>query len=279
MRPPGSLVDSDQASQCEATWQPSPQSTMALVAAAGRGTRLGFHLPKVLFPVDGRPLLEWLGSRLSGLAGSLALVVSPEGADVLRETPITLPMPMTVAIQSEPTGMADAILAAEAAVIERPAIDTIVVLWGDQIGIQRDTVMRALAVHACHELQPAVTIPLARVDVPYVHYEFDATGRLLTVRQRREGDVLPDSGLADCGCFVIAPQTVFPVLRRLRMAGLLRGRLSHEENFLQAIPFLAREASVVGVTGATMADTIGLNSTADLERLSRATDGRRPATD
>ena len=279
MRPPGSLVDPDQAVQCEAGWKPLPRSTMALVAAAGRGTRLGFHLPKVLFPVEGRPLLEWLGSRLSGLAGSVTIVLSPGGAEALQQTPVTVPMPMTIAIQAEPTGMADAILAAEAEVVERPDVDTIVVLWGDQIGIQRETVLRALAVHACHDLRPAVTIPLARVDVPYVHYEFDAAGRLLTVRQRREGDVLPDVGLADCGCFVISPQTVFPVLRRLRLAGLLRGRLSHEENFLQAIPFLAREASVVGVTGASPADTIGLNTAADLDRLSRVIDGRRPTTD
>lgn len=279
MRPPGSLVEPEQALQCEAGWKPMPQATMALVAAAGRGTRLGFHLPKVLFPVDGRPLLEWLGSRLSGLVGSVALVLSPDGAEALRETPVTVPMPMTVSIQAEPTGMADAILAAEATVLDRPEVDTLVVLWGDQIGIQRETVMRALAVHACHELKPAVTIPLARVDVPYVHYEFDAAGRLLTVRQRREGDTLPDAGLADCGCFVISPRTVFPVLRRLRMAGLLRGRLSHEENFLQALPFLAREASVVGVTGASPADTIGLNSAADLERLNRVADARRPVTD
>jgi hypothetical protein len=81
MRPPGSLVDPDRAVQCEAGWTPSPRSTLALVAAAGRGTRLGFHLPKVLFPVEGRPLLELLGSRLSGLAGSVTLVLSPGGAD------------------------------------------------------------------------------------------------------------------------------------------------------------------------------------------------------
>ena len=79
MRPPGSLVDAEQAVQCEAGWTPSPRSTMALVAAAGRGTRLGFHLPKVLFPVEGRPLLEWLGTRLSGLAGSVTIVLSPGG--------------------------------------------------------------------------------------------------------------------------------------------------------------------------------------------------------
>jgi bifunctional N-acetylglucosamine-1-phosphate-uridyltransferase/glucosamine-1-phosphate-acetyltransferase GlmU-like protein len=248
---------------------------MALVAAAGRGPRLGPPLPKVLFPLDGRPLLEWLGSRLSGLVGSLVLVLSPDGAEALSAAPVGLPMPVTVAIQANPTGMADAILAAESTVLDHPDLSTLVVLWGDQIGIQRETVARALAVHACHDLKPAITVPLARVDVPYVHYEFDAAGRLLTVRQRREGDVLPDAGLADCGCFVISPGVVFSALRRLRLAGLLRGKLSNQENFLQALPFVAREASVIGVTGASPADTIGLNSPADLERLERATDGRR----
>ena len=112
MRPPGSLVEPAAAAHCEAAWTPSPHSTMALVAAAGRGARLEPHLPHVLFPLEGRPLLEWLGSRLSGLVGSLVLVLSPDGAEALRATPVGLPMPVTVAIQANPTGMADAVLAA-----------------------------------------------------------------------------------------------------------------------------------------------------------------------
>ena len=247
---------------------------MALVAAAGRGTRLGFHLPKVLYPVDGRPVLAWLGHRLDGLVGSLTLVLSPEGARSFESEGVQLPMPVAITQQVEPTGMADAILAAEASIDEQ--VGAVIVLWGDQIGLQRDTMVRALAVHESHDLKPAVTVPLARVDTPYVHYEFDASGRLSAVRQRREGDVLPDNGLADCGCFVVSPRVVFPALRRLRAAGLLRGRLSHEENFLQALPFLAREAPVVGVTGATSIETIGLNSTIDLERLNRAANGDTP---
>ena len=277
MKTPGSLIGPDEAAEYERQWTPAPASTMALVAAAGRGTRLGFHLPKVLYPVDGRPVLAWLGHRLDGLVRSLALVLSPDGARAFEREAVELPMPMTVAQQNEPTGMADAILAAEAAVLD-DQVTAVIVLWGDQIGVQRETIVRALAVHASHALKPAVTVPLARVDVPYVHYDFDASGRLAAVRQRREGDLLPDNGLADCGCFVISPRVVFPVLRRLRAAGLLRGRLSHEENFLQALPFLAREAPVVGVTGATSIETIGLNSTVDLERLSRATNGDSPRT-
>jgi bifunctional N-acetylglucosamine-1-phosphate-uridyltransferase/glucosamine-1-phosphate-acetyltransferase GlmU-like protein len=275
VRAPGSLLGPDGAAPYGEGWQPTPQATAAVIAAAGRGTRLGFHLPKVLYPIEGRPLLEWIGARLAGLAGSLVLVLSPDGEQSFRQAPVALPMPMSIAVQNEPTGMADAILAVEQIVTANPTLETLIVIWGDQIGVQRETIEQALAVHARHPLQPAVTIPFARVDAPYVHYEFDAAGRLLSVLQRREGDALPSAGLADCGCFVIAPRVIFPALRRLRTAGLLRGRFSREENFVQALPFLAREAPVVGVMGATVADTIGLNSVADLERLSRATDRRR----
>jgi hypothetical protein len=73
----------------------------------------------------------------------------------------------------------------------------------------------------------------------------------------------------------VSPPRVFPLLRRLQTSNLLEGPLSHEQNFLQALPFIAREAPVVGVTGALLADTIGLNSAVDLERLSRATSPSR----
>jgi hypothetical protein len=113
--------------------------------------------------------------------------------------------------------------------------------------------------------------------MPYVHYDFAPGGRLTRVLQRRENDAVPQPGLADCGCFVLSTRVVFPILRRLVTSELLIGRLSHEQNFLQALPFIARDAPVVGVLGATVADTIGLNSPADLDRLSRMTNGASPA--
>src|SRR4029453_16152542 len=131
------------------------------------------------------------------------------------------------------------------------------------------------AVRARPPLRPAVTVPLARVDAPYVHYEFDAQGRLIAVRQRREGDGRPDTGQADCGCFIVSPARVFAVRRRLRVVRPPAGPHSNEQTFLQALHFVAREAPVVGVAGATLADTIGLNSTSDLARLVRASAPRR----
>jgi bifunctional UDP-N-acetylglucosamine pyrophosphorylase/glucosamine-1-phosphate N-acetyltransferase len=257
----------------QARWSPRPDSTTALVAAAGRGTRLGYHLPKVLYPVHGRPLIEWIADRLHGLTGRMALVLSPEGSRAFGTASLSFPMPVETAVQLQPTGMADAVLAAIPLIADQPNAETIVLVWGDQVGISRDTIERALAVHAGHPQTPAVTIPLAQVDTPYVHYEFAPAGRLARVLQRRESDALPQPGLADCGCFVLSTRVVLPILRRLVTSNLLTGRLSREQNFLQALPFIARDAPVVAVLGATLADTIGLNSPADIERLSRVTNG------
>lgn len=271
----GALVSPQEAAAFEVGWAASPAEAVALIAAAGRGSRLGYHQPKLLFPIDGRPLIVWLTERLRDLVSRVTIVLSPDGQTAFDAARLDIDVPITSVVQPSPTGMADAILAAEPALCAADAPPTAVILWGDQIGVRRETLARALAVHARHPLHPAVTVPLATVDAPYVHYEFDAHDRLIAVRQRREGDALPDVGQADCGCFVVSPPRVFPLLRRLRTSNLLEGPLSREQNFLQALPFIAREAPVVGVTGALLADTIGLNSTADLERLSRATGNSR----
>lgn len=278
----GALVGAEEVAAAISTWTPAPEHTGAVIAAAGRGTRLGYHLPKVLYPIEGRPLVAWLTDRLAGLAGRLTLVLSPDGDRAFRQLAPALALPVCTTIQPAPTGMADAVIAGTSAAMADGAPTMLIVIWGDQVGLSRDTMARALAVHARHPLGSAVTVPLAQVDAPYVHYDFDRTGaqqwRLLAVRQRREGDVLPDTGLADCGCFIVDPGRVLPALRRLSASGVLTGRLSREENFLQALPFLAREMPVLGVPGAPASDTIGLNAAADLDRLSRAT-GLGPPTD
>ena len=50
-------------------------SLRAIVLAAGRGTRMRSDLPKVLFPVAGRPLLAWVLDAVAAVAPDETLVV------------------------------------------------------------------------------------------------------------------------------------------------------------------------------------------------------------
>ena len=112
---------------------PSPTSstvTVAVVLAAGLGTRMKSAVPKVLHPLCGRPMLAYVldawASTADGSAGGRPIVVfSPTVAaltDVFAERAV-------FALQDEPRGTGDAIAAALAVV---PADATeILVLSGD----------------------------------------------------------------------------------------------------------------------------------------------------
>ena len=56
-----------------------PEPFSVLVMAAGRGTRMRSELPKVLHPVCGRPMVEWvIDAALAAGASEVVCVVRPE---------------------------------------------------------------------------------------------------------------------------------------------------------------------------------------------------------
>jgi bifunctional N-acetylglucosamine-1-phosphate-uridyltransferase/glucosamine-1-phosphate-acetyltransferase GlmU-like protein len=246
-----------------------PRIVHALIPAAGRGTRLGASHPKFLQPIDGVPLIGHLLSALTGLVTRAHLVVSPSGEHAWAAAGLATPVPVDLHVQQEPTGMADAILSAASLRLEDAPPDVLVIIWGDQAGLRRQTIASALDAHAAAPSRPIATIPVVQSASPYVHYETDA-GRLIAVHQQREGDAMPPEGIVDCGCFIADTEPLFETLIDARRAPeALRGRRTGEMNFLPALPLLARRGCVQLLHVAMLRDTIGINTPADLERLRR----------
>src|SRR5258706_10338596 len=108
--------------------KPRKQDWTAIIRAAGRGTRLGNAQPKILFPILGKPILEWLIKSLDPFVDRFVFVLSPEGhpqvESVLKSL---LKGRYDVAVQPVPNGMADAVRQAKPFVRTRQSI----VLWGD----------------------------------------------------------------------------------------------------------------------------------------------------
>jgi len=122
------------------------RSCLAIVLAAGEGTRMHSACPKVLHAVAGRSLLAHVltALRAAGVTRS-AVVVGPDHERVAAEARATLPG-AEIFVQSERRGTAHAVLAAAPA-IERGA-DDILVIFGDTPLIQPQTLeklRRALA--------------------------------------------------------------------------------------------------------------------------------------
>jgi bifunctional UDP-N-acetylglucosamine pyrophosphorylase/glucosamine-1-phosphate N-acetyltransferase len=123
------------------TEKPEPSRTcLAIILAAGEGTRMRSSLPKVLHQVGGRSLLANVLSTVSA-AGSTAtaVVVGPDHDAVAAEAKRVIP-DATIAVQRERRGTAHAVLAARAALTK--GADDILVIFGDTPLVTPDNLAR-----------------------------------------------------------------------------------------------------------------------------------------
>jgi bifunctional N-acetylglucosamine-1-phosphate-uridyltransferase/glucosamine-1-phosphate-acetyltransferase GlmU-like protein len=245
-----------------------------VIPAAGSGSRLGAQLPKLLVPVNGRPMIEHLLALHGGAVGAVVVVVSPQAraqaADALR----TSPHPVSLVVQESPTGMLDAILLARPAV-EAVSPRRVLVTWCDQIAIRPETA--ASVVEAARQTpEPALVMPTCRSEDPYVHLVRDDQGRIVRVLHRREGDEMPTTGESDAGLFDLSAHAYLDLLPQYAAAPEVGARTG-ERNF---VPFVARVGAhhrVVTIPCREREEAIGINTPEELARIEAHLRLRQPA--
>lgn len=115
---------------------PATAAPIAVVLAAGRGTRMGSDLPKVAFEAAGRPLVHWVVEALAAAGIRDTIVVVGHRAEVVEEALSGIPG-LSFALQREQRGTGDAVRAAagliEARLRETPpgVARPVVIVCGD----------------------------------------------------------------------------------------------------------------------------------------------------
>jgi len=224
-------------------------SLRAIVLAAGRGTRMKSHRPKVLFEVAGRPLLAWVLDALAGVAADEVMVVVGHGADEVRAA---LPEGVRAVTQEPQLGTGHAVMAALAAVGEVTG-DTILVVPGDTPLLRPET-LRALV-----EARSGAPAALLTTEMP------DPTGYGRVVRR----------GSRVAG--IVEHRDATPEQRAIRevavstyafdgaalagaLAALGTGNDQGEYYLTDAVAALAADGEVRAVTVADPAEVQGINS-------------------
>jgi bifunctional UDP-N-acetylglucosamine pyrophosphorylase/glucosamine-1-phosphate N-acetyltransferase len=227
----------------------------AVIPAAGRGTRLGSDLPKILTPLTARDTI-WsiLHARLAPMVDHIHLVLSPDGT---KQFP-ALPTNVSTSIQPEPIGMGDAIFRG---FDTWSRYDAVLIVWGDQVFVSETTLSRTIA--ALGPPQKHAELPVTRMAVPYVEYVFDGP-RLTEVLQTREGDATRAGGFSDVGTFLLATQGLKPAWDSY-LNSAPRGVGTGEINFLPFLPFLCAQGwTVTPLEVADATEARGINTKDDL---------------
>ena len=162
---------------------PTSRSALAIVLAAGEGTRMKSNRPKALHEVAGRSMLaNVLSSAVTAGVGRIAVIIGPGRDDVGAEARRSVP-DAEIFVQSERRGTAHAVLAARAAIAE--GCDDLLVLFADTPLVTAPTIG---ALRAALREGAAVAVLGFEASDPFGYGRLlcDAAGRLAAIREEKD---------------------------------------------------------------------------------------------
>src|SRR4051794_17607022 len=190
----------------------SKRTCLAIVLAAGEGTRMHSARPKVLHAVAGRSLLAHVLAAVCG-AGTerAAVVVGPDAQAVADATRRALPS-ADVFVQHQRRGTAHAVLAARAAIEE--GFDDILVIFGDTPLISAETLKRLRGAIAAGA---SIAVLGFRPSDPTGYGRLITKGhRLVAIREHRDASDLERTiNLCNGGLMALRGECALDILERI----------------------------------------------------------------
>jgi bifunctional UDP-N-acetylglucosamine pyrophosphorylase / glucosamine-1-phosphate N-acetyltransferase len=238
------------------TTEQTSRNCLAVVLAAGEGTRMRSSRPKVLHEIGGRSLIAHALAAVGAIGARTAVVVG-SGQDAVVKAAKALVPEAAFYVQQERRGTAHAVLAARAALVE--GADDVLVAFADTPLVTPQTIQRlrgALASGAgvaALGFRPADRTGYGRLIV-------DDRGALVAIRE--ETDATPDEravGLCNSGLMALAGNTALTILDQIRDDNAKR------EFYLTDAVAIARTMGLAAVALETDEDEVrGVNTQAQL---------------
>ncbi|MEM9252361.1 MAG: NTP transferase domain-containing protein [Planctomycetota bacterium] len=232
----------------------SPPAPAAVILAAGKGTRMGSDLAKVLHEVAGKPMLHWVIGACRAAGASPIVVVVGYQADRVIELFDGQP-DLRFVHQREQLGTGHAAMMAEPVLAGHRG--DVFVLNGDGPLIRESTLAALLETHRAEQADG--TLATSRLDDPtgYGRIIRDADGQLVAIVEQK--DATPEQ---------LAVNEVNPNYLCYRTPALLDalGKLSSDnaqgEYYLTDVPRLirARGGSIAVVDAVPPQDVLGINT-------------------
>lgn len=233
----------------------------AIVLAAGKGTRMGSDLPKVLHPVAGRAMVRWVMDACEAAGVRRTAVVVGHRADLVRHELGGCDRCVFVE-QREQLGTGHAVRQAE--MLYRGVDADVLVLCGDGPLIQTQTLGKLLETH--RRQRASATLATAVLDNPsgYGRIIRDAAGsfqRIVEEKEATESERAIREINPSYYCF--RSGDLFTALGRVTNAN------AKGEYYLTDVPeMLLREGKRVAVVNAVPAeDVLSINTPVDLAEV------------
>jgi bifunctional UDP-N-acetylglucosamine pyrophosphorylase/glucosamine-1-phosphate N-acetyltransferase len=252
---------------------------IAVVLAAGKGTRMGGDLPKVLFEAHAKPLVRWVLEALAAAGIHDRIVVIGYRGEMVEQALAGM-AGVSFAVQREQRGTGDAVAAAADLIRERVAHDPpdsrrpVVIVCGDSPMLRPESVTGLL--HQFHDQSVSCLLGTAVTDDPagLGRIVRDAAGRFVKIVEQK------DATAAEQAIREVNMSTyVFEARDLLHALAQLRPDNAAGEYYITDCPgmLLAEGRPVDAVACLDPSETLSVNTPAQLAAVAAALKNRESA--
>jgi bifunctional UDP-N-acetylglucosamine pyrophosphorylase/glucosamine-1-phosphate N-acetyltransferase len=238
-----------------------PAQLTALVMAAGHGTRMRSSLPKVLHPVCGAPMVQWVIDAAREAGADRVVCITRPGEGV-REA---LPPEAEAADQTDGEGTGSAILAAREAIEQS---DRILILSGD-VPLTSPEIIQGLLEEHEREQASATLLTTEEIDpTSYGRIVRDDEGLVERIVETKSTEGVPDEVLAireiNIGTYVFEAKELLAALEEVPVED------NGERYLTNVFPILLKKGLRIAAhrTDDTLS-AMGVNNRADLMEVVR----------
>ena len=225
---------------------------LAVILAAGKGTRMKSTLPKVLHTIGGKPMVQHVLDAAHVAGASRSVVVVGFGAESVQTT---LGNQAEYAIQGQQLGTGHAVMQADS--LTQGFDGTIMVLYGDTPLLRGETLAKLFAEHQAAKASATVLTACMPEPAGYGRVIRDDSGQVLKIVEEKDAN---SHELAvnevNTGIYCFERAALFDALRSITC-----NNMQGEYYLTDVIGILAQaQAKVWAVSVADDQETLGINS-------------------
>ena len=162
---------------------------VAVILAAGKGTRMQSDLPKVMHPVLGRPMVHWVVDAALAAGATKTVLVIGHGAQLVRDyfaQQADLAGKVEFALQEQQLGTGHAVMMAKANLEADAAHTDAFVLCGDGPLIRPETLATLLSLHRREHAAATLATSVIADSKGYGRIVRDAAGKLARIVEQKD---------------------------------------------------------------------------------------------
>jgi bifunctional UDP-N-acetylglucosamine pyrophosphorylase/glucosamine-1-phosphate N-acetyltransferase len=163
----------------------SGRGLVAVILAAGKGTRMQSDLPKVMHHAVGRPMVHWVVDAARAAGATKIVLVIGHGADLVRAS-FAGEKDVEFALQTEQLGTGHAVMMAKSNIEKDAAATDAFVLCGDGPLIRPETLATLLSLHRREHAAATLATSVIAEPKGYGRIVRDAAGKLAKIVEQKD---------------------------------------------------------------------------------------------